>query len=68
MSGKYPGDRAHLRQDVPETYEQHRERFTEAEAAMRQADDPISGQPPPTDRVPPVADELTSEEREDGRA
>ena len=68
MSGKYPGDRAHLRQDVPETYDQHRERFNEAEAARQQATDPISGQPPPTDPVAPEAEELADEQREDGSA
>ena len=61
MSGKYPNDRANERQDVPETYDRHRERFNRAEAAIRQADDPVSGARPETEPVEPEADELSGE-------
>ena len=46
MPGKLPIDRVREATDVPETYDRHRERFSEAEAARRDADDPVSGAQP----------------------
>jgi hypothetical protein len=56
-TGKYPQDVARERQDVPEVYEQNREKFTEAEAQVRQAGDQVSGARPETEPVEPEADE-----------
>lgn len=58
-SGKYPNDIAQDRQDVPEIYDQNREQFTQAEAQLRRADDPVSGARPETEPVQPEADEQT---------
>jgi hypothetical protein len=49
MSGKLPIDRAREAQDDPPIYDEHRERFREHEAALRDADDPVSGARPETD-------------------
>jgi hypothetical protein len=59
--GKYPNDVRRERQDVPETYEQERERFSESEATLRQTEDPISGARPETEPVEPRADEPTDD-------
>ena len=44
--GKYPQDVARERQDVPETYEQHRATFTKAEAKLERGDDTAAGPRP----------------------
>jgi hypothetical protein len=64
MSGKIPSDRVHERQDVPQTYEQNRERFARTEASLRETEDPVSGARPETEPVEPEADELTDEGRD----
>jgi hypothetical protein len=66
MSGKLPSDRVHEQQDVPQTYERNRERFAEAEAALRESDDPVSGARPEAEPVQPLADERTDEDGDTG--
>jgi hypothetical protein len=56
MYNRNPNDVANERTDVPETYEHDQKRLAESEAALRRSDDPVSGTPPPTDEVTPVAD------------
>ena len=56
MYNRNPNDVANERTDVPERYEQDQKRLAESEAALRRTADPISGQPPPTDPVEPVAE------------
>ena len=64
MYNRNPNDVANERTDVPETYERDQKRLAESEADLRQTTDPISGNPPPTDPVEPVADdEVTAEDR-----
>jgi hypothetical protein len=63
MYNRNPNDHARERQDVPETYEQNRERLTESEAELRRTEDPVSGARPETEPVQPEADELAVEER-----
>jgi hypothetical protein len=46
MSGQLPIDRVRGRQDAPKIYDEHRERFTEREAELRDADDPVAGARP----------------------
>lgn len=55
MYNRNPNDVANERTDVPEAYEHDQKRLAESEAALRRTDDPVSGTPPPTDEVPPVA-------------
>ncbi|HEU5205743.1 MAG TPA: hypothetical protein VFU17_15735 [Candidatus Limnocylindrales bacterium] len=55
MYNRNPNDVANERTDVPETYEQDQKRLAEYEAALRRTEDPVSGTPPPTDEVQPVA-------------
>jgi hypothetical protein len=57
-----PGDRARPRTDDPEVYEQEQERLRVTEAAVRDADDPVSGARPETDEVDPLAEQLSDEE------
>jgi hypothetical protein len=61
MYNRNPNDVANDRTDVPETYEQDQKRLAESDAAIRRATDPISGNPPPTEEVEPVAE--SDEER-----
>jgi hypothetical protein len=56
MYNRNPNDVANERTDVPETYERDQKRLAESEAALRRADDPVSGTPPPTDEIQPLAD------------
>ena len=56
MYHRNPNDVANERTDVPETYEQDQKRLAESEAELRRATDPISGNPPPTDEVEPLAE------------
>ena len=64
MYNRNPNDVANERTDVPETYERDQKRLAESEAELRRTTDQISGNPPPTNPVEPVADdEATSEER-----
>ena len=63
MYQRNPNDVASERTDVPEMYEQDQKRVAESEAALRRADDPVSGTPPPTDEVEHAPDR--DEERED---
>ena len=66
MSGKYPNDRVREATDVPETYDRHRERFSESEAARLDADDPVSGARPETEPAePPQADPSSEEDDSD---
>ena len=62
MYNRNPNDVANERTDVPETYEQDQKRLAESEAALRRADDPVSGTPPPTEEVDSIAH--GAEERE----
>jgi len=55
MYNRNPNDIANERTDVPETYEQDQKRLAESEATLRRTDDPVSGKPPPTEEVQPVA-------------
>lgn len=64
MYNRNPNDHARERQDVPETYEQNRERLSESDAELRRTEDPVSGARPETEPVQPEADELAAEERE----
>jgi hypothetical protein len=64
MSGKIPSDRVNERQDVPQTYEQNRERLAQTDAALRETEDPISGARPATEPVQSEVDELTDEARQ----
>jgi hypothetical protein len=57
-----PGDRARPRTDDPESYEHDHERLRVSEAAVRDADDPVSGARPETDEVDPLAEQLSDEE------
>ena len=64
MYNRNPNDVANERTDVPETYERDQKRLAESEADLRRTTAPISGNPPPTDPVEPVADdEITAEDR-----
>jgi hypothetical protein len=65
--GKYPNDVRRDRQDVPETYEQDRERLTESEAHLRQTEDPVSGARPETEPVEPRADQPADDEGDAAR-
>ena len=56
MYNRNPNDVANERTDVPETYERDQKRLAESEAELRRADDPISGDLPPTDPVEPAAE------------
>jgi hypothetical protein len=56
MYNRNPNDVANERTDIPETYERDQNRLAESEAELRSTTDPISGSPPPTDAVEPVAD------------
>lgn len=49
MYNRNPNDVANERTDVPETYERDQKRLAESEAELRRTDDPISGNPPPTE-------------------
>jgi hypothetical protein len=57
MYNRNPNDVANERTDVPERYEQNQKRLAESEAALRRTDDPVSGNPPPTDEVDPLAED-----------
>ena len=61
MYNRNPNDVANERTDVPETYEEDQKRLAESDAELRSATDPISGNPPPTEEVKPVAE--SDEER-----
>jgi hypothetical protein len=62
MSGKFPNDRVRDAKDAPDTYDRHRERFSQAEAAMREADDRVSGARPDTQPVEPVPEQRPDED------
>ena len=66
MYNRNPNDHARERQDVPETYEQNRERLSESDAELRRTEDPVSGARPETEPVQPEADERTEEKRQSG--
>jgi hypothetical protein len=46
MAGKLPIDRVREAQDAPRIYDEHRERFAEHQAELRDADDPVAGARP----------------------
>jgi hypothetical protein len=54
-------DVADERTDVPEIYEQNRERLTRSDAELRSATDPVSGTPSPTEAAETVADGVADE-------
>lgn len=62
MPGKLPIDRAREARDAPKIYDEHRQRFAEREAALRDADDPVAGARPPTE---PVAQPTTDGSADD---
>jgi hypothetical protein len=59
MSGKLPIDRVPGPQDQPRIQDEHRERFTRQQAAIRDSDGPVAGARPPTDT--PATDPPTAE-------
>lgn len=46
MPKPLPIDRVRESRDAPKIYDEHRERFAEREAALRDADDPVAGARP----------------------
>jgi hypothetical protein len=46
MAGKLPIDRVREAQDAPKIYDEHRERFSQHQAELRDADDPVAGARP----------------------
>lgn len=64
MYNRNPNDVAEERTDVPETYEQDRERLAESEAELRRRADPVSGTPPETESIDPVTDMVNRQEAE----
>jgi hypothetical protein len=62
MYNRNPNDVADERTDIPETYEQHRERVAESDAELRRTTDPVSGAPPPTEPIDPVTDMVNQKE------
>ena len=46
MPGKLPIDRVRESQDAPKIYDEHRERFAQRQAELRDADDPVAGARP----------------------
>jgi hypothetical protein len=63
MYNRNPNDVANERTDVPETYQQDQKRLAESDAELRRTGDPVSGNPPPTDEVEPLADDEDREPR-----
>lgn len=57
MYNRNPQDVANERTDVPETYDENRERLAESEAEVRRSFDPVSGTPPATEPVEQTVDE-----------
>ncbi|MEX1171974.1 MAG: hypothetical protein WEG56_05105 [Chloroflexota bacterium] len=51
MPGKLPIDRVREAQDAPKIYDEHRERFSQRQAELRDADDRVAGARP--DATPP---------------
>ena len=49
MYNRIPNDVARERTDVPEVYDENRERVAESEAELRRTTDPVSGTPPSTE-------------------
>ena len=64
MSGKFPNDRVRDAKDAPETYDQNRERLRQAEAALRDPADRVSGARPETEPTRPVPDQTPDEDGE----
>ena len=62
MYNRNPNDVANERTDVPETYERDQKRLAESEADLRRTEDPVSGNPPPTDPVEAVVDAQDDDE------
>jgi hypothetical protein len=57
MYNRNPQDVAHERTDVPETYDENRERLAASEAEVRGSTDLVSGTPPATEPVAQTVDE-----------
>ncbi|CAN5564538.1 hypothetical protein BH20CHL7_BH20CHL7_00770 [soil metagenome] len=54
MPGKLPIDRVREAQDAPKIYDEHRERFSQRQAELRDADDPVAGARPAATSPAPV--------------
>lgn len=65
MSGKLPIDRVRETRKSPRVLEEHTERFANQEAALRDAQDPVSGARPP---APDVSNESAVDADEDADA
>jgi hypothetical protein len=61
MAGKLPIDRVREAQDAPKIYDEHRERFAQRQAELRDADDPVAGARPTT-----AADDSDTPDRPEG--
>lgn len=59
MSGKLPIDRVNEAEDAPKIYDEHRERFAEQQARLRDADDPVAGARPETEPAEEPLDDET---------
>ena len=57
MYNRNPQDVTNERTDVPETYDESRERLAESKAEVRRGTDPVSGTPPATEPVEQTVDE-----------
>jgi hypothetical protein len=68
MSGKLPIDRVREAQDAPKIYDEHRERFAQRQAELRDADDPVAGARPPAPEPEERDGENPQDEGTDGNA
>jgi hypothetical protein len=67
MYNRNPNDVADERTDIPETYEQDRERPVEPQAELRRTTDSVSGTSPETEPIDPVTDMVNRREAEEER-